>query len=68
MAATRKISHKPADKVMTIAELEAALADARAHGATGSHVPKVHVTFGGAIKEFMFEVGTAAPTDDVQEA
>jgi hypothetical protein len=40
MPAIRKITHKPAEKAMTIVEIEAALADARAHGATGNDVPR----------------------------
>jgi hypothetical protein len=61
MPATRKITHRPAGKAMTIAELEAAIADARAAGATGSDVPKVRILFGGAIKELSIEVTENAP-------
>lgn len=63
MPAVRKITHKPAEKAMTIVEIEAALADARAHGATGTDVPKVRILFGGGIKEMSIEVTQNTPVD-----
>lgn len=63
MPATRKITHRPAEKAMTIAEIEAALADARAAGASDTDVPKVRILFGGAIKEISVEVTEKAPVD-----
>jgi hypothetical protein len=61
--AIRKITHKPAGKAMTIVEIEAAIADARAHGAHSDDVPKVRILFGGAIKELTIEIKTGEPTD-----
>jgi hypothetical protein len=61
--ATRKTTHKPAGKAMTITEIEAALADARAHGATDADVPKVRILFGGGIKELTVEVVDPTPRD-----
>lgn len=63
MPATRKTTHKPAGKAMTIAEIEAALADARTHGAASGDVPKVRILFGGGIKELTIEVSDATPVD-----
>lgn len=64
MPAVRRITHKPAAKAMTIYEIETALADARAHGATDRDIPKVRILFGGAIKELTVEITTGTRVED----
>ena len=65
MPAARTIVHEPADKAMTLAELQAFVQDALQSGALGAEVPKVKIAFNGTIKRIETTLSAPTPVDRV---
>jgi hypothetical protein len=59
MRSKKTLSYEGTAKLMTIVEIEDALAAARDAGATGDTVPKVRIAFGGGIQLVRIEIETA---------
>lgn len=52
----KKIEHEPAGKHMTLDEIAAFVADARASGARGVDVPTGRLSFGGKLQQLVVTV------------
>ncbi|WP_329032243.1 hypothetical protein OIE71_04685 [Streptomyces sp. NBC_01725] len=55
----KKIEHVPTDKYMTLDEIAAFIADARAAGAKGADIPHARLSFGGKLLRLDIAVDTA---------
>lgn len=53
---SKKITHVPAGKFLTLDEIAAFVADAYAAGATGSDIPQGRLSFGGKLQQLVIEV------------